>query len=164
MTRIADFFQRRVVAPLLRLLRQGVTPEKLALSVALGTVVAIIPVLGVSTVLCALLAFWLRLNMPAIQLVNYLLTPVQLLLIIPFLRVGEHLAGAPRFAVTLESGLGLLSRGVLDAVRVLWDAIVHATLGWMVLGAPGAVLLFFTLRLVFRRLAPARAAAIPTTT
>jgi uncharacterized protein (DUF2062 family) len=163
MSRSADFFQRRVTAPLLQLLRQGVTPEKLALSVALGATVAVIPVLGVSTVLCALLALHLRLNMPAIQLVNYLLTPVQLLLIIPFLRVGEHLAGAPAFKVSLESGLGLLSRGVVNAVRVLWDAIVHAAFGWLVLAPFAAALLYFAFRLVFRRLSPVRATNLPQT-
>ena len=150
--------------PLLALMRQGVTPEKLALSLSLGTAIGLIPILGVSTAICALLAVLLRLNMPAIQLVNYLLTPVQLLLIIPFLRIGERLAGAPRFAVTLESGLGLLSRGILDAVRILWDAIVHATLGWMALAPAGAALLYFTLRPVFRRLAPVRGTALPTPT
>jgi uncharacterized protein (DUF2062 family) len=158
-----DLLRRRVAAPLLQLLRQGVTPEKLALSVALGMVVAVIPVLGVSTLACAALALWLRLNLPAIQLVNYLLTPVQLLLIIPFLRFGEALARAPRFEVTLESGLALLSRGVTNAVRVLWDAIVHATLGWLVLAPIAAGLLYFTCRTLFRRLAPARAPIIPVT-
>jgi uncharacterized protein (DUF2062 family) len=163
MARAADLFRRRVVAPLLQLLRQGVTPEKLALSIALGAIVAVVPVLGVSTVVCALLALWLRLNMPAIQLVNYLLTPVQLLLIIPFLRLGEHLAGAPRFEITLESGLALLSRGVVNAVRILRDAIAHATLGWLVLAPVGAALLYFTFRHVFRRLSPMRTTAIPST-
>src|SRR6185369_14325539 len=117
---MGDWFKRRVVAPLLQLLRQGVTPEKLALSVALGVIVAVIPVLGVSTIACAVLAIWLRLNMPAIQLVNYLMTPVQLLLIIPLLRFGEWLVGAARFPITLESGLALLSQGVLVAIRILW--------------------------------------------
>src|SRR5690242_6486062 len=162
MSRVADVFQRRIVAPLLQLLRQGVTPEKLALSVALGAIVSVIPVLGVSTVLCAVLAIWLRLNMPAIQLMNYLLTPAQLLLIIPFLRLGERLTGAPRYPVTLESGLALLSHGVLNAVRILWDAIVHATFGWLVLAPVAAALLYFTFRQVFRRLAPVRPPAIPT--
>jgi len=156
MSRIADFFQRRLIAPLLQLLRQGVTPEKLALSLALGAIVSVIPVLGVSTVICAILAIWLRLNMPAIQLVNYLLTPAQLLLIIPFLRLGEWLAGAPRYPVTLESGLALLSHGILNAVRILWDAIVHATFGWLVLAPLAAAALYFVFRQVFRHLAPAR--------
>ena len=33
-----EFLQRRLVAPLLALLRQGVTPRELALCVALGTI------------------------------------------------------------------------------------------------------------------------------
>jgi uncharacterized protein (DUF2062 family) len=150
------FLQRRLVRPLLALLRQGVTPEKLALSVALGTTISLIPVLGVSTILCAALAIALRLNMPAIQIVNYLLTPVQLLLIIPLLRFGEWLSGAGRYPVTLESGLALISQGIVNAVRVLWDAIVHATLGWLVLAPVAAFALYFILAAVFRRVTPAR--------
>jgi len=161
MSAIAGFLERRLVEPLMQLLRQGVTPEKLALSAALGATVAVIPVLGVSTVVCALLALRLRLNMPAIQIVNYLLTPVQLLLIIPFLRFGELLAGAQRYPVTLESGLALLSHGILDAVRILSSAIMHATFGWMVVAPFALAALYFACRHVFRSFAPARAAPSP---
>jgi uncharacterized protein (DUF2062 family) len=150
-----DFLQRRLVAPLWELLRQGVTPQKLALSLALGIVIGLVPVLGVSTALCALVALALRLNMPAIQLVNYLLTPLQLVLIIPLLRLGERLANAPRFPITLESGLALLSHGVINAVTVLATAIVHATLGWMVLAPLAAFALYSILEPVFRHLRPA---------
>jgi hypothetical protein len=73
-----------------------VAPEKLALGVVLGAVLAVIPVFGVSTTTCVALAVGLRLNMPTIQIVNYLLTTAQLLLIIPFLRFGGRLADAPR--------------------------------------------------------------------
>ena len=151
---MADFFKRRLVAPLFLLLRQGVTPEKLALSLALGVTIGLIPVLGISTPLCALLAIALRLNMPAIQLVNYLLMPLQLLLIIPLLRFGEHLVGAPPYPVTVESVLALLSRGVLDAIRILASAIGHATLGWLVLAAPVGLVLYRALEPVLRRLRP----------
>jgi hypothetical protein len=150
-----DFLQRRLVQPLLALLKQGVTPRKLAASLALGIVIGLVPVLGVSTALCALAALALRLNMPAIQLVNYLLTPLQLLLIIPQLRFGEWLVQAPRFPITLESGLALLSKGVVSAVTVLATAIAHATLGWLVLAPLAAFVLFRILEPVFRHLTPA---------
>jgi uncharacterized protein (DUF2062 family) len=149
-----DFLQRRLFQPLLALLRQGVTPNRLALSVALGLAIGLVPVLGVSTALCALAALALRLNMPAIQLVNYLLTPLQLLAIIPLLRFGELLARAPPFAVTLESGLALLETGVVNAVTVLATAIAHATLGWAVVAPFVAFTLYRTLSVAFRRLAP----------
>jgi uncharacterized protein (DUF2062 family) len=147
-----DFLQKRLVTPLLALLRQGVTPHELALSVALGTAAGLIPVLGVSTVLCAALALALRLNMPAIQIVNYLLTPLQLLLIIPLLRFGERLTGASQFPVTLESGLELLSRGAIQAIEVLATAIVHATLGWLVLAPLLAIALYRALEPAFHHL------------
>ena len=149
---LRDFLQRRIVAPLLALLRQGVAPDRLALSLALGIAIGLVPVLGVSTALCALVALALRLNMPAIQLVNYLLTPLQLLLIIPFLRFGEWLTQSPRFPITLEAGLTLLSQGVVHAVTVLATAIVHATVGWLVLAPLAAFALYHTLHAVLRRL------------
>ena len=137
-----DFLQRRLTAPLLALMRQGVTSEKLALSLSLGTAIGLIPILGVSTALCAVMAVFLKLNMPAIQLVNYLLTPLQLILIIPLLRLGELLVNAPRFPVTPDSALALLSHGTVNAVQVLATAIMHATLAWFVLAPVVALLLY----------------------
>lgn len=145
---------RRLGIPLLALLRQGVTPGQLALSVSLGGAIGLVPVLGVSTALCALAAVFLKLNMPAIQLVNYLLTPLQLVLIIPQLRFGEMIASAPAFPVTLESGLALLSNGVVHAVQILGTAIVHATLGWIVLAPLLSLTLYCTLKPVFHRFTP----------
>ena len=65
------FFHRRVVAPIVALLTQGITPEKIALSLAFGIVLGIFPVLGSTTVLCAAAALVFGLNLPAIQLVNW---------------------------------------------------------------------------------------------
>jgi uncharacterized protein (DUF2062 family) len=129
-----NVLRRRVWVPILDLLRQGVTPEKIALSLAFGLGLGIIPILGVSTILCTAVAVVWRLNLPAIQLVNYLASPIQLLLIIPFVRLGEHMVGAPPQPITLEAGFKLLSAGVLNAIVILWDAIVHAALAWIVVG------------------------------
>ena len=128
------FAAAALVDPILELLRQGVTPDKIALSLAFGLGLGIFPVLGVSTVLCTVVAIVLRLNLPAIQLVNYLASPVQLLLIIPFVRVGEHVLRLAPQPLSVTEGFRLLATGVVHAVMVLWDAIVHAALGWIVLG------------------------------
>lgn len=88
------FWQRRIRDPIVAQLTQGVTPEKIALTLALGGVLGIFPILGACTILCAGAAIWLRLNQPIIQLVNYLVYPLQVLLLIPFYRAGEKLFGA----------------------------------------------------------------------
>jgi uncharacterized protein (DUF2062 family) len=62
-----SFLHRRLIQPLIDLLRQGVTPEKLALSIVLGLILGVFPVLGSTTALAALV---LRPNLPTIQIVN----------------------------------------------------------------------------------------------
>lgn len=124
----------RIVDPILALLAQGLAPRDLALCLALGAGIGMFPVLGVSTPALTILALWLRLNLPAIQLVSYLISPLQLAMIIPFVRLGERVTGAEPQPLTIEAGLELMSEGVLDAIVTLWDAIVHAAIGWMLIG------------------------------
>jgi uncharacterized protein (DUF2062 family) len=153
---MASFIRRRLVEPVLDLLRQGVTPEKIALSLAFGLGIGIFPVLGVSTVLCTVLAIVFRLNLPAIQLVNYLASPLQLALIIPFVRVGEHLLGLKAQPLSIAEGFRIMAEGVLHAIVVLWDAIVHAALGWIVIGPVLIFALYYAFRPLLARAAKLR--------
>ena len=160
--RVQDgFFKRRLVRPILDLLRQGVTPEKIALSVALGAALGIIPVLGWSTTLCAIAAIFLRLNLPAIQIVNYSVYPVQLALIIPFFRAGEILFGAPHLPLSASQVVAMVRASVWGSIGFLWTTTWHAMVAWC-LAAPvfvalAYVLLVPILRRVARQMARAKA-------
>jgi len=137
-----NWLRRKVIEPLVALLRQGMSPQRLALCVAIGVVVGNIPILGVSTLLCTALALAFRLNLAAIQLVQAVMAPTQLLLIIPFVRLGEWIVRAPPQPLSVKEGLALIAQGAGHAIVVLWDAILHAGLAW-ILVAPLAVLLFY---------------------
>jgi uncharacterized protein (DUF2062 family) len=163
LVRTRAFLKRRLIDPILELLRQGVTPDKIAMSLAFGLGFGIFPVLGVSTILCTFVAVLLRLNLPAIQLVNYLASPLQLALIIPFVRVGEHLLRIDPQPLSISAGFRLLATGILHAVTVLWDAIVHAALGWIVIGPIVIYLLYRAFRPLLVRAARVRLPAAPQT-
>src|SRR6202453_701668 len=135
---VNNWLYRRILEPLLSLLRQGISPDRLALCVAIGVVVGNIPILGVSTILCAAIALIFRLNLPAIQIVQAAMAPTQLLLLIPFVRLGEWILRAPREPLSLQQGMALLAQGAGHAISVLWDSILHAGLAWMLV-APLAV-------------------------
>ncbi len=136
--------QRHVVDPILTLLQQGLAPRQLALCLALGAGIGMFPVLGVSTPMLTLLALWLRLNLAAIQLVSWLIGPLQLAMIIPFMRLGEWLVGAEAQPLTIEAGMQIIAQGVLQAIVTLWDAIVHASIGWMLIG-PATIYVLYRL-------------------
>jgi uncharacterized protein (DUF2062 family) len=154
------FFRRRMVRPILELLRQGVTPEQLALSLTLGVALGVFPVLGTTTLLCALVAFLWRLNLPAIQIANYFVYPLQIALLIPFFRLGEKLFGAPHLPLSVEQILAMVHASLWGATRMLWTTIWHAALGWCFV-APVFVALSYrvllpALRRVVRRQASLR--------
>ena len=75
---MASFLQHRIVEPLMAMLRQGTTPRKLSCSLACGVVCGLFPVLGTTTMVSAGVALAFGLNLPAVQLVNYLIYPLQL--------------------------------------------------------------------------------------
>jgi len=135
-------------------LKQGLTPEKLALCVSLGAVIGIFPALGWTTLLCFGVAWALKLNQPAMQSVNYLVYPLQLALLIPFFRLGESLFGVPHLPITLDGARGLFHSGGLQAIRTLWDTTRRAALVWLALAPSMTWILYHLLLPVFRRLVP----------
>jgi len=154
------FWQRRVVAPIVAQLKQGITPQKIALTLALGGVIGIFPILGATTFLCAVVGVWLRLNQPVIQLVNYLVYPLQIALLIPFYRAGEHLFGAePVPIVNVPELMQRFADGpwqfILDYGRVgLYGITV-----WLLVAPPLAALGYALLKPLLLRLRSSAAAA-----
>ena len=83
--RLANVLRTRIAEPTVQLLKQGVTPRAIAASMATGAVIGIFPVLGTTTATCLAVALLLRLNLVTIQILNWLVYPLQVLLIIPFM-------------------------------------------------------------------------------
>jgi uncharacterized protein (DUF2062 family) len=149
-----SWLRRRLLAPLLDLLKAGLTPAQLALTVALGAAIGLIPLLGVTTVLSAAVALRLRLNVAAMQLATHLMTFFQLALLIPLLRAGARLLGqGDKVAdLTLPALRQLIAReGWRAIVQLLWRAELGALLLWALGCVPLVALLYFVLRAVFRR-------------
>lgn len=109
----------------------GLSPDSIALIVTLGLTLGVFPVYGAPTLLCAAVSLLLRLNLPAIQLVNQLTTPLQLAMLFPFLRLGSQL-----FPAWHSLGAGA------------W--MVHAVAGWFLVCLPAGILLYVLLALLLR--------------
>lgn len=151
---IGKFIDRALLTPLLNFLKQGLSPEKLALCVAFGLMLGTFPVLGSTTLLCTAAAILFRLNMPAIQLINYFTYPLQLLLFIPFIRFGEFLFNQPPIPLDLVQIFTMLQTDILGAIGSLWLTNVCAIAAWFLTAPLIAIALYYGLVPIFRRLAP----------
>jgi uncharacterized protein (DUF2062 family) len=93
---------KKITKPILEQLKQGVSPEKLAMSIAFGLVLGIMPFIGLTTLACIIAAYFFRLNQVAIQTVNYIAYPFQIILFIPFIRLGEKLFRLTSTSITIS--------------------------------------------------------------
>jgi uncharacterized protein (DUF2062 family) len=146
-----SFLKRKLVRPIIELLKQGVTPEKMALSLALGATLGIFPALGWTTALCAIAALTLRLNLPAIQLVNYFMYPVQIALLIPFFRLGEGLFRAAHLATSVSLIYAMIHANMWNAIQILWTTTWHAIVAWCLVAPVLAGIIYAILAPLFRR-------------
>jgi uncharacterized protein (DUF2062 family) len=114
------------------LLTQGHTPEKIALSIALGIALGLFPIFGTTTLLCIVVAIALKLNHPAIQIANQLMYLVQLPLIVVFIRLGESLLGAAPIPFSATLMAAELRANPSSLVQRFGMAGLHGILGWAV--------------------------------
>jgi uncharacterized protein (DUF2062 family) len=150
-----DFFQQRIVRPVLDLMRQGTSPEEIALNIAFGLVLGIFPSLGWTTLLCLLAAVIFRLNLPAVQLVNYFAYPLQLAMLIPFIRAGEFLFHSDRLPLSLTQIVAMIKADVWHSITALWVVTVHAIAAWALMAPLAIYVLSLILSPLLRRLARA---------
>ncbi|URD95975.1 DDHD [Musa troglodytarum] len=119
---LIPWMNRKVVDPFLQIIRKGAEPKQLAFSTALGMSLGLFPICGVTVFLCGMAIAILRhhCHAPSVMLANFVATPIELSLVIPFLRLGELITGGPHFPLTSDAlskvVSGQASQGVLIAI------------------------------------------------
>jgi uncharacterized protein (DUF2062 family) len=133
-----------------RVFRGGLTPQKLAQTLCLGTATGIMPLLWGTTILSALLAAFFKLNQAAMQALNYLCYPLQLALFIPFCQLGEYIfPWGP--AVSVDVLTSALHGHLGAALGLIGWATVKALGAWLLTAAPLALISYPLLRIVLKR-------------
>jgi hypothetical protein len=144
-------YGQSVIARINGILRSGLTPQKLSLTISLGAAVGLMPVLWGTTLVCLLLASLFRLNQAAMQAVNYLCYPLQIALFIPFCTLGEAVfPWGPKVSVAVLTGA--LHGHLGETIALVGWASLRGVGVWFLTVPPLALLLYPPLkRLLLRR-------------
>ncbi|HXQ80065.1 MAG TPA: DUF2062 domain-containing protein [Opitutaceae bacterium] len=139
-------WQRHVIDPIAAQLTQGITPEKIALTLAVGSAFALFPILGTTTILCLIVGIVLRLNQPIIQIVNALCTPLHLPVIYGMVRLGSFIFNIPYSHV----GIRMMNHMLWDDPRDFFERFgitaLHAIAAWATI-APFWMIIVYLLAL-----------------
>jgi uncharacterized protein (DUF2062 family) len=157
---LREAWRRRVVDVVLGQLRQGITPQKIALTLAMGATLGLFPILGSTTLLCFLAGIILKLNQPIIQAINYLMYPLQITGIYFFIRTGEWLTRTPALPFSIPGLLQQFRAAPLHFFQEFGMTALRGVLAWLLIAPLVAAVLYFALLPVLRRLAALRSAGV----
>ena len=132
-------------------LRQGLTPEGLALSCALGVACGLLPLFGLTTLLGLVLGHFLKANHAALQAVNYLMGAVQLLMIPVSLYLGSRLFGVPMVSFDPRTAFGEFFTDIPLFFRNYGEAALHACAVWLFSLPIFCLPTYYLTRTLFRR-------------
>ena len=148
------FWRRRVVDPSVAILRQGTSPETLTRTMAVGTACALFPFLGTTSLLNLFVGWLLKMNQPILQTLNQLLGPVQLIMILVYVRMGEWIwqDSEHRFSVT-EMTAVFRDVSFSEFLAQFGWAGIHALTAWALTAPLVLAAVYFLLRPLIARLA-----------
>lgn len=127
-TWIVQWSRQGLIDPCCFILRRGLEPKLLSLSMALGVTIGLLPVFGVAILLCAIAAVILqsKCHVPTLMLANLVVSPFQLM--IPFMRVGELVTGADHLTVAPGGFWVALRRH--EPPAYMYGMMLHVIIGW----------------------------------
>jgi uncharacterized protein (DUF2062 family) len=127
------YFERLIFDPIVAQLTQGLTPEKIALTIAIGSSIAMFPLLGTTTLICLIVGVFMKLNQPIIQAVNYACTPIHIPFIYYSFKWGEKLFGVAHSRLEMKVMRRLLMEDPIQFVQNYGPTALHAVVVWAIL-------------------------------
>ncbi|MBA4317235.1 MAG: DUF2062 domain-containing protein [Flavobacterium sp.] len=121
------------------LFMQGLTPKELSQSIIVSGLIAIIPVLGVSTFMITTVSLKWKLNLPIMIALSYLMWPVQILMIIPFIRIGEFVFSVSPNHYTVEEIISSFQNSFFKTLSQLSFELLCGLGGWFFTAVPVAI-------------------------
>ena len=105
--------------------------------------ISIIPILGVSTFIITTISLKSKLNLPVMIALSYLMWPIQILLIIPFIRVGEFIFSVHTKNHSLDEIITSFQTSFFQTLSRLSFELLCGFGGWLFTAVPIALGTYF---------------------
>jgi uncharacterized protein (DUF2062 family) len=148
-----DFLKNKIQAPILNLLKEGLNPQELARALSLGCVIGVIPMLGTTVLLCAVVAKVFKLNQVAIQITNYAVYPLQFVLLIPFFRMGEKIFGAKEIPLNISEMMTMFKESPQMFMEQFLLTGLRGVVAWFLVAIPTYFLIEKIIIIIIQRMA-----------
>ncbi len=153
-TLVIGWAERKFIEPLKKTIKEGISIERLSVSLTLGVMVGLIPLYGVTTLIVGFIALSLRLNFIAMQVAHYIVHPIQIALLVPFLKLGDTMVKDAGVSFSFQQYIALFKVDFWGTLREFWLINLSAIGIWFILSIPLSFGLYFLLIRAIRKYLP----------
>lgn len=147
------FFKTKILHPFRTALEAGMTVHLMSLTITFGIIGGLFPVPGFTALICLLFGIIFKLNIPLMQVINLILTPLDLALSLPLMRVGEHILGREPIPLSLKQLMDKVKDdGLKGTIKIIMMAILCAILGWLLMSVIIGPIIYYICRPIVRHI------------
>ena len=129
--------------------QQGLGINEIIKAVIVSLLITVIPVFGINTILLTFLAIKFKLNLPIMIVVSYIATPLQYILFIPFIHVGETIFNTKHTLLTVTDIKASFEISFFQTIKNLLLELICGVSGWLLLALPIALLSIFLINKIY---------------
>jgi len=131
--------------------KEGLTAESLAFSITIGIIAGLFPVIGATTLMSVLLTLLFRQNILVVQSVQWILGLLQVMLIIPFMKLGAVILNQQAVHINMHQISLAFQPGFFSGIRTVGIFQLYAILTWTILAMPASVISYFAFKSLFSK-------------
>jgi uncharacterized protein (DUF2062 family) len=147
--KLLDRFKDKILVPFKIIPRQGLSTSKLTLSFTIGVIGGLFPVIGLTSMVSLLILMAMKQNFTIVQAMNWIVAPIQLVMIIPFMRLGALLLFKDNLSITLGHIIKAFKPGIWEGLKTVGLMHLYGVLGWLIVALPVGVILYFFFFVLF---------------
>jgi hypothetical protein len=138
------------------LFKKGLTTFELTQSILVSVLISIIPVLGVTTILLTVFSLKRKLNLPIMIAISYIMWPLQILMIIPFINIGEFIFSIPQSNHSVEEIVASFQESFFGTLSHLSFELLCGFAGWLLTAVPIFIFVYLVSNFLISKFSPSK--------
>jgi len=135
----------------LALFKQGLSPLEIFQSLLISFLFTIIPIPGITAIIVTPIGINYKLNIPIMMGFSYILAPLQFILLLPFIRIGEYLLKTNHTLLSVDAIMNSFNTSFWTTLEKLSLEVICALTGWVIVGIPSIIIIYYLGRLLISK-------------
>lgn len=116
--------------------QQGLSASEVIKAIIVSLLFTVFPIFGVTTILLTFMAIKFKLNLPVMIIISYIATPLQFVLFLPFIHIGETIFNIHHTLRTVQEIKNAFDISFWKTIQDLLLELICGISGWLLVALP----------------------------